>query len=769
MGKMKWGSRGGGGQLSVPLIAVLAVSCAGLDGTGAGGDSEVTLGDGGIVAAPPFSVMEPGRFSAAASLTAATKARTDALTASFSYPAVFAIVEGIVTDAEASIQPTPNQAYPEMIATRYTVHVIRSWKAKTDSDIYIWSYGGTLPEGVTLNGKYTREDFSGEAYLAVGQHVILAASPSYTLLPSKTKWHTLNGESGSLTVGSSPDVEASVRSFLDANYDEFTLDPAANSAQQAPHANDPVFVYTFYDKWCDAFTYGGELGVNINKQSFVDRGFDWETVDSHLRTAFSWWNDSQTDLKFHMGSYTTSIGYGNPGSVSAACCDFQDEHGPCEDTYFQEHYQAIAYVTRLFIPGCGITEWRMVFWANQLANDDEFCGTVGQNWQFEKDQSAPFSFFVVAAHEFGHVLGMGHDTQFAPWNALMQNGGDGTGNFVFSHQEVAGQTAAYGTEHGYLETVSAHYDPADNGQLTFGTVQSLTPTLARWKPVIDANNFSNANWPYALAWNELGTIHVAIGADYGDGSLYVATARDTGFVTENSFGMAVGLNNTIGLAWVDGTDPARPVKFAISYDAGSTWTVRDPGSVNSIGGVDLAFETTDYSWVMTWINPLAPREIGVATSTDSSGTYWNTPRTYMDGGTTDVDLVASNLAPAIECYWYDCLMVYRTFDDPLIRSIRQQAFGMDSTGLYTIPTSIQTADYGYSDLDVTALSIDDWLFTYVWPTTYEDALTYRIKDTGADGSFNYPRYKFMPAQSRSGFDVAYHQDSDTIRFLWHGR
>lgn len=139
----------------------------------------------------------------------------------FSYPQVIAIVEGVVTAADASVQPTPNADEPTIIATRYTIDVSRSWKSEVPETIATWAYGGFLPDNVSPGYHPRGMTISGEAYLDVGQHVIVAAAESFTLPSSPPKWHTLNGEGGTLVVGLHHDIDSAIQTFLNANFASF--------------------------------------------------------------------------------------------------------------------------------------------------------------------------------------------------------------------------------------------------------------------------------------------------------------------------------------------------------------------------------------------------------------------------------------------------------------------------------------------------------------------------------------------------------------------
>lgn len=712
--------------------------------------------DGGVVAAPPYQLLRPTPPpSAADRAQAGQAARIDQLERTFSHPRVLAVVEGVVTAAEASVQTTPNAGYPTMIATRYTIDVTRSWKSEVPKTIAIWAYGGFLPEDVSPDYRPRGMRDSGEAYLQVGQHVMVAAADSYTLPSSPPKWHTLNGEGGTLMVGAKPDIDSAIRDSLNAKFPSFFID-------EPPRADPAGLIYNYQinDTWCAH----SALDVVMNVQSFVDRGFDRYTADAAIRTAMTWWNDSQTYLKFRIDGYTTTETSSNdPGPISAACCT---KKNGCEDTKFLDHTGWVAYThTDFGYTGCElfgvrITGFKVVVNANFPTGDNNLCGDTPV-WKTEfNDSIGSADLFRVIGHEFGHALGMDHDSSFT--DALMW-GTEGDSQY-FSHQEVQGQIAMYGTEHGNLQTVLAHEDPNNPGKLIFNPIQALSSPsiLARWKPVIDANNFPGAASDYVIAWNENGTIHVATANDDTNGHLVVGTIHDTGFYTENGFGMAVGPDNTIGLAFLHPL--TRKVEFGFSTNGGTSWTLHGPNpGVYARGGVDLTYSW--WGWVMTWIDRYSQKIV-----TANSGYYdpqtisWQPPRTYT-GGT--VDLVSPNMEPAIDCERYICLMVYRTYDDGEIHTVRQQIFDATPSGLDAVPTSVGTGAWALTNLDIEraqSIGYGAWIFTNVVPSTYQDDLSYHIS-TGP----SYSSHAVYGPSSRSGFDVANNEDGDTIRFLWHGR
>ena len=89
------------------------------------------------------------------------------------------------------------------------------------------------------------------------------------------------------------------------------------------------------------------------------------------------------------------------------------------------------------------------------------------------------------------------------------------------------------------------------------------------------------------------------------------------------------------------------------------------------------------------------------------------------------------------------------------------------TQLDTLSTSVETGNYAYSDLSIDRFP-GGYVFAYVWPTTGNDKLSYRIKTdvAGEGGAFNYGLQTWSGGLSRSGFSVAYNYRTGRFRFVW---
>jgi hypothetical protein len=185
------------------------------------------------------------------------------------------------------------------------------------------------------------------------------------------------------------------------------------------------------------------------------------------------------------------------------------------------------------------------------------------------------------------------------------------------------------------------------------------------------------------------------------------------------------------------------------------------------------------SWVVLGEQQSSAFKIATLVSDDFTGNSW--PRAASTYGDT---VTSPNLAPAITCGRSDhdaCLMFYRSFATSDIRQVRQQAFALNSDARFldTVNTDAVTTDYAYSDMgaermDGTKPNTRGYIMTYVWPTTADSKMTYRIKyDSDAGGAdtanFIYPRRTLDNepfAHSRSGYGVAFNYRTERLRFVW---
>jgi hypothetical protein len=532
-----------------------------------------------------------------------------------------------------------------------------------------------------------------------------------------------------------------------------------------------AIAYHTHDNWCDRH----DLLVNIDMDSFTNHGFDQVAIDRHHRTAMTWWSDAQATLRFRYNTIQVDHSQDDPGNVYIQC-DTENHSLNDKDAYTERG--------RGWHPSCdfwglNMDEWKTVLKANI---DNRKCGET-DGWAFDiagvRKYRMPM--FLVMAHEYGHALALNHTEDPA---ALMYE-------FVgvgmrLSQDDIAGvrKGLGEGIEDRNIYTIGGV--PRERGVISFGGSQRLNPKAISMPEIA-----GNGNWKYrpqpvdfdfSLAWitNDDDRIAVSTGNDDVNGNLVLGTVRTTNERSQHKIGLATGWQNRIGVAWVArGVD--RTVNFMVSLDQGQSWTKTEITGQQAMGGVHLTFDWNRYRWIMSWVvlgeQGSSAFKIATLVSNDETGNSW--PRaasTYGD------DVSSPNLAPAITCGRSDqdsCVMFYRSFATSDIRQIRQQAFHLstDARRLDAINTDAVTTDYAYSDMgaermDGTTANTRGYVMTYVWPTTGDSKMTYRIKydSDGPDtANFVYPRRTLDNepfAHSRSGYSVAYNHRTQRLRFVW---
>jgi hypothetical protein len=536
-----------------------------------------------------------------------------------------------------------------------------------------------------------------------------------------------------------------------------------------------VVAYETDDNWCDR----DALLFDIDLDSFTSRGMEAVGVDRHHRTAMTWWSDAQATLRYRYNTISTDHGTDDPGIVYAQCGS--------DDDYLDG---ILGYTDRDYgwCPSCdffglNIDEWRTVIRSDV---DNRRCGD-GSGWAFDIAgvRAGKTPLFLLMAHEYGHAFGLDHTNDDSS-SLMFEFVGV---NARLSADDIAGvrKGLGEGLDERNIYTISA--GSTGGGMLLFDPTQHLAPKAISMPAISGNGNWKYRPLPvdfdYALAWisDDDDRIKVAVGNDDPGDSLVLGTVRSTDERSQHKIGVAVGWQNAIGVAWVSrGAD--RTLNFMVSMNQGLDWKKTEFKLQQAIGGVDLTFDWNKFRWVMTWVTlgPFQNTAFKVATvvSNDQTGVGW------PGAASTYTDIISqANLAPAITCARSDqdsCLMIYRSFATSDIRQIRQQVFRLDDKGgsgnqLQTVSTDAITTDYAYSDLgivrmDGTSRTTRGYITTYVWPTTGDDYLTYRIKYDyeGPDtANFVQPRRKFDGnplVHTRSGYGVAFNYRTERMRFVW---
>jgi len=533
-----------------------------------------------------------------------------------------------------------------------------------------------------------------------------------------------------------------------------------------------VTAYETFDNWCDR----RDLLVNLDMDSFTSRGMDAVAVDRHHRTAMTWWSDAQATLRFRYNTISTSHSTSDPGNVYAQCTT--------EDQRLED-IQGYTRRGRGWHPSCdffglNLDGWKTVVRSNR---DNRRCGDGG-GWAFDIQgvRQGRLPLFLLMAHEYGHAMGLDHteDDLFSLMFEFVGVGGR------LSSDDIAGvrKGLGEGIEQQHIYTILA--SSRRPGALEFGGTQHLDPRAISMPAISGNGNWKFRPLPvdfdYALAWisKDDDRIGVAVGDDDANGSLTLKEVRTTQERSQHKIGVAVGWQNTIGVAWVT-RGPERTVNFMVSDNHGVDWVKTEITGQQAMGGVHLTFDWSKFRWVMSWIViagfESSAFKIATLVSDDHTGRSW--PR----AASTYTDTISQpNLAPAITCGRGDqdaCLMVYRSFATPDIRQIRQQVFQLtpDLRRLDAVPTDAITTDYAYSDLGIARMDgttplTRGYIITYVWPTTGDSRLTYRLK-YDADGpdtaNFVHPRRTLDVepfVHSRSGYGVAFNYRTERLRFVW---
>jgi hypothetical protein len=552
------------------------------------------------------------------------------------------------------------------------------------------------------------------------------------------------------------------------------LPPASLAVALAAVPAATVVAYEVDDNWCDR----DALLFDIDMKSFTGRGFAEVPVDRHHRTAMTWWSDAQATLRYRYNTISTDHGTDDPGIVYAACLS---EDGDLDGIlgYTDRDY---GWCPSCDFFGLNIDEWRTVIRSD---HDRERCGDAS-GWALDIAgvRAGRTPLFVAMAHEYGHAFGLDH-TNADPTSLLFEFVGTGA---RLSADDIAGLRKGVGEGLDERDIYTTTATSTGGGWLSWGNLTNRLNARAVGMPQIAGN----PNWrfrplpvdfDYAMGWisDDDDRIEVAVANDDPNDKLILGTVHTTGERSQHRIGVAVGWQNAIGVAWVSRGEK-RTLNFMVSNNQGVDWKKTEMPLQQAMGGVDLAFDWVKFRWVMTWVT-LGPAEnlafrVVTMVSNDTAGTSWPT------GAANYGDTISqANLAPAITCARMDheaCLMNYRSFATPDIREIRQQVFVIDEKSgnrLNSVPTQAITGDYAYSDLgiermDGTKRESQGYVETYVWPTTGDDYMTYRVKydANGPDtAAYVYPRRKadLNPLMhSRSGFDLAFNYRTERLRFVW---
>ena len=531
----------------------------------------------------------------------------------------------------------------------------------------------------------------------------------------------------------------------------------------------PLGAYEVIDNWCGK----SELRVNIDFDSFTSRGLPATPVDQHHRTAMTWWVDAQATLNMRFNTTTDDHSSRPKGPVYALC---EDEDSKLATASGYTHLKYGWHPSCHFF-GNNIDEFRVVIESNEGNRD---CGD-GDGWGFDIGdvRSSRKPLFMIMAHEYGHVFGLDHADD--DLYSLMYESVGSSGRL--SSDDAAGMRKGLGegTSHKKLRTVRA--TPATDGTLAFDEVQKLSEK-GIYMPQIAGNGFFQfepvmTDFDYALAWvDKKNRINVALANDDSDGELDLGVSHTTEETTQNRFGLTVGWNNSIGVAWVS-DDADRNINFMVSYNYGADWIRSEFPGHHAHGGVSLSYDWNQHRWVMSWVHPSGPQNGSFRIATMVSDNFLGQSWTSIASSYGD-SLTMPNKAPARTCARRDrnaCLMIYRSFATPNIREIYQQAFELQTEGrnrLQTLMTDARSSDYAYSDLDLVRMdgsstATRGYVLSYVWPTTANDALTYRIKyDAATDETeaFERPRQKWSGGKSRTGYALGYNYRTERVRVVW---
>ena len=158
-----------------------------------------------------------------------------------------------------------------------------------------------------------------------------------------------------------------------------------------------------------------DIPVFVNRQSFVDRGYDGDDVTTAVINAVSvWYEEGQANLRPFYAGDTTSAPI--PGQITVLMEDWIGNTGPgwCG---------ALAYAT-IATGNCDSGAYVAVF--DQInQNGGAVCGNRPINWATHGYPSKEYiSMQSVLVHELGHSFGFSDD--YNNMNSVMQGAGQGT-------------------------------------------------------------------------------------------------------------------------------------------------------------------------------------------------------------------------------------------------------------------------------------------------------------------------------------------------------
>jgi hypothetical protein len=542
-----------------------------------------------------------------------------------------------------------------------------------------------------------------------------------------------------------------------------TLILAALSADASP-----VLAYSTHDPWCQDSQKGAEYILD----DFVYRGFDPWQVAAAIAWGAAEWTEVQSNIKFTtpvVVPWTHSHGQADPGHIYARCT----EEGAGD-------WEANTWWSTGWSETCGfeIYAWNMIFNADPYGGG---CGTGAGTWGTTRGDylMGKATLQGAAAHEFGHVLGLGHST--VPYSRMEGINHNFHRRLMYDDAEGLVTGLEYGPDmFGSLKTASATYS-YPNTTLTFNSPTDVYVdyTGVRWGPAIAGDPSGIAEYDYALVWVNISN-HIVLRSvteGYNDTLIWNSTIT-TPETTGLPVGVAISSEHKIGIGWA-GTDLDRTVNFMVTEQNGEGgFTKTTFWGQHALGGVSVAWAAASSRWVASWVQDrqdVVNNVIAVVVSNDASGTSWPAGPVYFYDATSipPREGVSPGRRPALACGSADtnlCGLFYSDMNSTVLGM--SQLFFAQSwpypifDHIYPVPGAV---DYGNSNLVYVPLFGGVGVYFALWEqqSVSSAPLTYAMLYDTEIGYNTFHDWHTGPGMSRSGFSGAWNYRLGHLRFVWN--
>ena len=513
--------------------------------------------------------------------------------------------------------------------------------------------------------------------------------------------------------------------------------------------------------WC----YSEHADIHLNPTSFttgdpVDFPNYYTVVDQVLMAA-NYWNDSGTEFYFRRKSDTTSTKANGAISMVSA-------------NHFEGDAIALTHTEYTWCGYIGIVSYYIIF-------------SEGVNWRTHYNDTG-VSFYTVAAHEFGHALGMLHN--FDEYNEILMSYGisrgykPGNNIQMLTEDDAFGATHLYGRNEQKLRFVTARIDP-DYGPVDFSDEQDETGSLHETyaQPFI-APNHGPDPFDFAVAWTHADDRRVAMELikmdSYSTHHIYEGPFTFIGATSWQGPSIAVNNEGRIGIAYryekenPNINDPVElkrnsMIRLIISDPSRNIWYNVEPSTCASnhvcrtMNTPVISYSPSTHRWLIAFTEaPESDDVIGymhsvsILISDDNTGLSWSRPP-FRTG------YHSSFVAPGFDCNdpngYAHCLLAYANWDrsDGWMGRIYQVGIvigGNNPSGLYELYGShFEWGKSGFAHINV-AGNYWGWIMNRIdSPAVYYDDLTWSWKNwaNGIEGLWDRDGHnsKMMAQQGHS--------------------